>query len=151
VTGQIPPKIVLTVFNPIFAALLRSPLHGVVDGQFMLLHFTGRRTGRRYDLVVGRHELDGDLAVMTHARWRMNFQGGADVEVTVDGRRRRARAVLVEDPDQVAATYAAEIARIGWEGSQRRLGLKLAGRAPTLEELRQAVDRDDLALVTLRE
>src|SRR3954468_4920414 len=148
VRRQEPPAIVLTVMNPIFAGALRSPLHGVVDKAFMLLHLTGRKTGRRYSLVVGRHDLDGVPTAMTGAPWRVNARGGADAEVTSEGRTWRARAELVEDPDTVAAAYAGEIDRLGWKGARRQLGLVISvGRAPTHEELLEAVHRDHLALI----
>ena len=59
VTVNMPPKLMLTVFNPLFGVLLRSPVHRLLDGPFMILHLTGRRTGMPYDIVVGRHELAG--------------------------------------------------------------------------------------------
>jgi hypothetical protein len=150
VRGGEPPAAV-KVTNPVFATLLRSPLHGAVDKAFVLLHLTGRKTGRRYSIVVARHELDGVLTVMTNSPWRVNARGGADAEVTSDGRTWRARAELVEDPDAVAAAYRAEIERIGWQRAPRRIGIKLAvDRAPTHEELVDAVHRDHLSLIRLR-
>ena len=146
-----PPAIVLTVMNPIFGFLIRSPLHGVVDKAFMLVHLTGRKTGRHYSIVVGRHEIDGVTTAMTSSPWRVNARGGVDAEVTSDGRTWRARAELVEDPDTVADAYASEIARYGWKAAQRRLGITIdADRAPTREELLDAVERDHLSLIRLR-
>jgi hypothetical protein len=46
------PPLKLAVINPIFRALMRSPAHGAVHKAFMLLHLTGRKTGKRYSLVV---------------------------------------------------------------------------------------------------
>ena len=51
----------------------------------MVLRFFGRRTGRRYDIPVVAHRLDGDLYALTDAPWRNNFRDGVDVEVTLDG------------------------------------------------------------------
>ncbi len=147
VTRRPPPQIVLTVFNPLFSALLRSPAHALVDSSFLILHVTGRRTGKRYDVVVTRHESDGVLAVLTNSPWRLNTRGGAEVEVTSRGQTRRGHAALVEDADQVTDAYAAEIARYGWKAAQRPLGLKLPGRAPTRDELRAAVVREQLSLI----
>ena len=150
VSRQTPPKLMLMVFNPIFGLLLRSPAHRLVDEAFMILHLTGRKTGKRYDLVVGRHDLDGVLTVMTSAPWRLNTRDGAAVAVTLDGRTRHGQGHLVEDVDQVTDAYAAEIERYGWKGAQRSLGLKLgAGRAPTRDELSTAVVRDGLSLIRI--
>jgi hypothetical protein len=147
VSRQPPPKIVLQVFNPLFSALLRSPAHALVDNSFLILHLTGRRSGKHYDIVVTRHELDGVLTVMTGSAWRLNTRGGAAVQVTARGTTRNGRGVLVEDADQVTDAYAAEIGRYGWKGAQRPLGLRLAGRAPTRDELRALVVREELSLI----
>ncbi|MGZ4620155.1 MAG: hypothetical protein ACXV3F_15960, partial [Frankiaceae bacterium] len=121
------------------------------DSQFMLLHLTGRKTGRHYNIVVGRHEIDGVLCVLTSSPWRVNARGGADAQITDKGVTRPARAVLVEEPDHVAAAYGAEIERLGWKGAQRRLGVKLTvHRTPTHEELADAVRRDRLSVVRLQ-
>ena len=146
-----PPAIVLSVMNPIFRTILGSPLHGLVDKAFMLVHLTGRKTGRRYSIVVGRHEIDGVTTAMTSAPWRLNARGGADADVTTDGRTWHARAELVEDPDAVADAYAAEIQRFGWKGAQRRLGITMDGdRPPTQEELREAAEQAHLSLILFR-
>src|SRR4051794_11462985 len=148
VAQQPPPRWVLRIINPIFARLLRPPLQGAVDKAFMLVPLPGRKTGRRYSIVVGRHALDQVPTAMTGAPWRVNARGGADAEVTSGGRTWRARAELVEDPDAVAAAYAGEIDRLGWKGARRQLGLVISvGRAPTHEELLEAVRRDHLALI----
>ena len=97
-----PPEMMAKVGNPIFGWLLRSPLHGLVDEHLMLLHFRGRKTGRGYTLPVGRRDIDGRLGVLTSSGWRANFRGGAPVEVTLEGERRRGHAELAEDPEEVA-------------------------------------------------
>lgn len=147
---QAPPAALLKVGNAVFRTLLRSPLHGAVSGSFALRHVTGRKTGRRYDLVVGRHDVDGGLTVVTSAPWRKNLAGGAALEVTVAGRRRPAHGELVEDPDVVAGLYGAEIERLGWKRGSR-LGIKVnVQRTPTHDELADAARRDHLSVVHVR-
>jgi len=46
----------------------------------MVLRFFGRKTGRRYDIPVVAHRLDGELYALTDAPWRNNFRGGTDAE-----------------------------------------------------------------------
>ena len=60
----------------------------------MVLRFFGRKTGRRYDIPVVAHRLDGELYALTDAPWRNNFRDGADVEVTLDGHVTRMREQL---------------------------------------------------------
>ena len=79
----------------------------------MVLRFFGRKTGRRYDVPVVAHRLDGELYALTDAVWRNNFRGGADVEVTLDGHVTRMWGQLLDDPEAVAPLYAGLFAAFG--------------------------------------
>ena len=96
VKRSVPPPALVKMGNPLVRILLGSPLHGVLDGSFLVLHLVGRKTGRRYDIPVGYVDMEGRLAVVTVARWRVNLRGGADVEVTRHGRLRPMHALLDE-------------------------------------------------------
>jgi hypothetical protein len=155
IEAEPPHATLLRVVNPVFAAMLRSPLHRLLDVAFrprlLVLRLPGRRTGRTYDIVVARHDLGGVVSVLTNASWRLNARGGTDAEVTCDGVTRRARAVLVEDPDEVADAYAAEIRRIGRKAARRHLGVRITvERMPTHAELVDGVRREHLSLIRLR-
>ncbi len=93
--------------------MLRSPLHRLISRYLMLLIFSGRRSGKRYEVVVGRHEMGDVLVVPSASRWRFNLRGGAPVEVMLGGIRRAGRAELLEDPDEVARAYEALLERVG--------------------------------------
>jgi len=150
VKRSVPPPALVKMGNPLVRMLLGSPLHGGLDGSFLVLHLTGRKTGRRYDIPVGYVDMEGKLAVVTVARWRVNLRGGADVEVTLRGRLRSAHALLEEDPASVAVSYQAMINRIGWAKAQRQLGISLPGRrAPTLVELNDAAREYRWSVITL--
>jgi hypothetical protein len=90
VKRSVPPPALVRLASPLVRMLLGSPLHGVLDDSFLVLHLAGRKTGRRYDIPVRYADMDmeGKLIVVTVARWRVNLGGGADVEVTLDGRLR---------------------------------------------------------------
>jgi hypothetical protein len=149
VSVQDPPRLVLRALNPIMRTALRSPLHPAVDKTVMLLHITGRRTGRHYTIPVGRRDVDGQLAAFTHAPWRANIRGGADVEVSHDGRREPMRAELDEDPASVAAVFDEQLRTLGWRKASR-LGLKLhVDRSPTRVELQDALAEARVSVITL--
>jgi F420H(2)-dependent quinone reductase len=144
-----PPEAMVKVGNPIFGWLLHSPLHGLVD-EHLMLHFRGRKTGRPYTLPVGRRDIDERLGVLTSSGWRVNFRGGAAVEVTLEGERRHGHAELAEDPEEVARVYANLIGRYGYEQAGRRLGIKInVDRMPTHEELVDAIERSGLSVITI--
>ena len=98
VERSVPPPALVKMGNPLVRLLLGSPLHGVLDDSFLVLHLTGRKTGRRYHIPVGYVDMEGTLSVVTVARWRVNLRDGADVEVTMRGRLRPMHALLDEDP-----------------------------------------------------
>jgi len=116
----------------------------------MVLRFFGRKTGRRYDIPVVAHRLDGELYALTDAPWRNNFRGGTDVEVTLDGHVTRMRGQLLDDPAAVAPLYAGAIDHFGVKRAQRMLGLKIHTPAtPATEALAEAVRRYHLSAIRL--
>jgi hypothetical protein len=139
VEGAEPPEALARVVNPVIKVLLRSPLHRPFSRHLMVLAFRGRKTGKTYEVVVGRHELDGALLVPTGTtgrRWRLNFRGRTSVEVTLEGRRQRGQGELLEEPDEVARVHQLLLARVGPKNA-RRLGLRVnVDREPTVEELK---------------
>jgi len=150
VKRSVPPPALVKMGNPLVRMFLGSPLHGLLDDSFLVLHLTGRKTGHRYDIPVNYVDLEGKLAVVTVARWRVNLRGGADVEVTLHGRRRPMHALLEEDPAPVAVSYQAMIDRMGLKKAQRQLGISLpGGRAPTAPELKDAACEYGWAVITL--
>ncbi len=145
------PRWAQRVANPVVRRLLRSPGHRLLGRYLMLLTVTGRRTGRRITVPVGRHELDGQVLCVAQGRWRVNLRGGAPVELLLDGRRRTGHGELVEDPDAVARVIAQLVARLGTAGAQRRLGIVVRGDGPpSHEELRAGLGgRKAVVRVTL--
>ena len=150
ITRKAPPAALVRAFNPVARLLLRSPLHGLLDPTVLLLHVTGRKTGRRYDIPMGYTALDDRLVLITVARWRANLRGGGDVEVTRHGVRRPMHALLDEDPASVAVTYDSVIEHLGWPRAARQLGIATDHeQRPTLLELRVAAQANGWAVITL--
>ena len=138
------------VSNPLVRGLLRSPAGGRMRRQFMVLRFFGRKTGRRYDVPVVAHRLDGGRYALTDAPWRNNFPSGADVEVTLDGHATRMRGELLDDPQTVAPFHARAIDHFGVKRAQRMLGLKIHTPAtPATEALTEAAGRYHLSAIRL--
>ena len=150
VKRSVPPPALVKMGNPLVRMFLGSPLHGLLDDSFLVLHLTGRKTGHRYDIPVNYVDLEGKLTVVTVAKWRVNLRGGADVEVTLHGRRRPMHALLEEDPASVAVSYQTMIDRMGLKKAQRQLGISLpGGRVPTALELKDAAREYGWSVITL--
>lgn len=145
-----PPKALMRLVNPLMRRLLGSRWHRRLSQALLVLHFHGRRSGRHYDVVAGHHHIGDRFGVMTNSPWRHNFADGRDIEVTYLGRRRPARATLIEDPETVADLYRDVIEEVGVDQAQRRLGIKInVDRTPTRDELLDAVRREGLSFVEL--
>jgi hypothetical protein len=116
-----PPRwMVEHVVNPLMRRVVPTPLGRRVP--VALLRFTGRRTGRRYEIPVGVHEVEGALVVFTPARWAANFEGGAVAELVRGGRCTAVRGVLVREPAQVGTWLRAALSAAP---SPRRVGLSV--------------------------
>ncbi len=114
----------------------------------LLIRVIGRRSGRRLEIVAGRHEVDGRPATFTNSPWRLNFRGGRECKVVLGGVEHHAQGDLIEDPERVAAVYGELIDRLGVRDAQRRLGIKInVDRKPTAEELAAAVRSTGLSIL----
>ena len=146
----VPPRALVRMGNPMVRLLSRSPLHGFIDHAVLVLHVTGHRTGRRYDIPVNYLDIGGRLTVVTAATWRVNLRGGADVAVTLRGRRQPMHATLEEDPSAVAVAYQEIISRLGWLKASRYLGISGPdGLQPTVLELKGAAREYGWSVITL--
>ena len=129
-----PPKPVLRVLNPVIRRLLLSPLAPRMPAPMAVLEFTGRRSGRRFEVCVGVHEVAGGPVVFTEAPWRRNFAEGRDVVLRRGEQRRAGRGLLVEDPEAVAHALGQAVERVGPGG----LALRVApGHHVTHDDLRR--------------
>lgn len=86
-------------FNPLVAAVLRSPFHRLLSSGLMLITVTGRRTGRRYTIPVGYQRHEDVLTILASEapkkQWWRNFHDPAQVDVNVKGKPLSGIAELV--------------------------------------------------------
>ena len=95
--------------NRVPAAILSSPLHGLLSGKRLVLTFTGRRSGTRYATPVNYLQRGREVLITTDSSWWHNLDGGAPVELRLRGRRLRATAEAVRDYDLVAEALTAVV------------------------------------------
>ncbi|MFI0411616.1 hypothetical protein [Actinomadura sp. 3N508] len=144
----LPPAEERAAANERMRDLLTGPEPGPMAERLAVLRFTGRRTGRRYELPVGVHSIDDIPVIATSGGWRHNFADGAGTEIIWRGARRTARLVAVTDPDRTARGYL-ELYRRYEDAAERRLGITVTGD-PDLDAFRGAVDRCGLSLLEVR-
>ena len=142
-----PPEPVMRVMNPALRYLLRTPLGGPLRG-FMVLTFTGRKTGRLYSIPVSAHHVDGTLYALAGSPWTLNFRGGAPAEVVHGGQSSPMRGELIEDAAALAELFHRCASQYGAARAQRLMGLKFREpRVPTLEQFREAVVDNKLVAI----
>jgi hypothetical protein len=145
-----PPEALLRAVNPALRAALRLPLLGSSLKDFMLVEYTGRKSGRRFAVPVSAHRLDGDLYVILEAGWKHNFTDGAPAEVTHGGKKTPMQGLLIKDPAAVADIVHRVASGCGAKKAQRSMGLTFGSNTvPSLDEFTEATKRLKIAAIRL--
>jgi hypothetical protein len=144
-----PPQAVLRVVNPTLRFVLRTPLGSSIK-EFMVVSFTGRKTGRRFSVPVSAHHIDGGLYVLLAAGWKHNFRDGAPAEVRYAGKTTPMRGELITDHAAVADLAHRAAQSYGPKKAQRTMGLKFRDEGvPSLADFTDAARRLKLAAIRL--
>lgn len=89
--------------NPLIAALLRSPLHGLMSRNLLLLTYTGFSSGRRYTLPLSYVTVDDRLYLCTRSsRWWRSLRDRRPVELRLRGARVTATPIVVDGASEEA-------------------------------------------------
>ncbi len=85
--------------NPVMRTLLRSPLHGITSHNIGIVHFTGRKSGRKLSTPLSYTREGDTVRLMSNrsTRWWLNFRGEEiRVEMEIARQRHPGTAVLLE-------------------------------------------------------
>jgi deazaflavin-dependent oxidoreductase (nitroreductase family) len=96
---------IIRVVNALPKLILRSPLHGLMSKQILLLTYTGRKSGKRYTVPITYVEVGETLLLATDRPWWKNLRGGAQVQVWLRGKKREARTEVVTDEATIRELY----------------------------------------------
>ena len=143
-----PPDAFLRTVNKALRPLLRTPLAGPARKHLMVVSFNGRKSGRRYEIPVSAHRIDGDLYALASAPWTKNFRGGHTADILHDGKTTAMLGQIVEDRARVADLYHRCADAYGPKRAQRMMGLGFRdNRTPTVEEFAEAIDREGMVAI----
>lgn len=79
--GGIPPAV-----NKTIKYLLRSPFHGILSKNMLLISFTGRKSGKTFTTPVS-YSREGDLLyIFTHATWWKNLDPNIPITLHLQGK-----------------------------------------------------------------
>ena len=85
--------------NPVMRGLLRSPLHGITSHNIGIVHFSGRKSGRKLSTPLSYTREGNIVRLLSNrsTRWWLNFRGdGVKVEMEIARQRYPGTAVLLE-------------------------------------------------------
>ena len=143
-----PPEPIMRLMNPLLRYLLPTPLAGGARKQFMVLKFKGRKSGKRFEIPVSAHLLDGQLYALAGSLWTVNFRGGGPAEVVYGGKTKPMTGELIEDPATVSELFHRCAQGYGAGRAQRMMGVKFRDPGlPTLEDFREAVVENKLVAI----
>ncbi len=141
-------SLIYRVINPIVKTILKSPAHGVLSHNTLLLRYQGRKSGQRYELPIS-YARSGDQIFGFTARknrWWLNLQGGVAIELLLAGDWVFAHA-QVETHDLETITSALAVFLLAVPRDAKPSGVRLAADgSPDASDLKAAAQR----LVALR-
>lgn len=134
---------ILRRLNPLIGAVLRSPLHGAMSRNLLLLTYVGAKSGVPRTVPLSYVEVGGRLYLCTrNSRWWRSLRNGGAVALQLRGRRVSATPVVVD----LATTEALDALR-AFLAANPKTGEMLyqvrAGkdRRPVEDDLRREVAR----------
>ena len=92
---------VFRILNVPMRALLGMPFPTPLGRRLMLVHHTGRKTGKHYRQPVSYVRDNGTLLTPGGGSWTRNLRDGEPVRIRLRGRDINARPDLIKDPGEV--------------------------------------------------
>jgi len=145
------------VGNPLVAAVLRSPVHGLLSDSLLLLTVRGRRTGRDHTFPV-QYARDGQTLYVVPGgredkRWWRNLLAPATVQVRLRGHDVTGigQVFLAEDdPELVAEAMGTYLPRFPSSARIRGLTVTNGRIAEDDAQLRAASAQDAIVQIKLQ-
>lgn len=134
-------------FNPIMIWLLKSPLHGFISKNVMLITVTGRKSGNPISTPTN-YLLDGNTLWVISWRdrkWWRNLRGGANVRVLLAGQNLEGRGQVIEEEKAVTRDLFDYYKKAPKNAKYVGIGLDAAG-LPVLADCESASQK----MVTIR-
>lgn len=125
-------------YNSIMTAILRSPLHGILSKNTLLITVTGRKSGRKYTTPVNYYQQNKDLLVISKRErtWWRNLVGGSPVSLVLKGKTVKAFGEAFGDEAQVVELLEGYLDR--FPRSAGPLHVRLENGKPDSGDLRRA-------------
>ena len=129
------------LINPPVKRLLRSPLHGLMSRNTLLLEFTGRKSGRALSTPISYRQDGGAAHCFTNRSfgWWRNLSDGQEVQLTVRGGQLKSRPLVVtDDHDLMSAELTAFLKAVPRDASHAGVSMDSKGD-PDPDDVRRVV------------
>lgn len=130
------PKGAFKIVNPVIKSILRSPFHKIISGNFIVLTFKGRRTGKQVSTPVGYTRKSNSLIVFTFSSWWKNLKENPEVSILLQGRDVKGKIEIITDLNKVAQAVNLILDTRGDEMG-KRLGFERISPEASAEEIRE--------------
>jgi len=130
-------------YNGMMKWILRSPFHGILSGNTLLITIIGRKSGQTVITPVNYVRV-GDILSATsyrHRTWWRNLRGGAPVTLRLQGKEIRASANVIEDDAGVANGLMAHLQKVPQYAKYFQVGLDSSGQPVAADVACAAQDR----------
>ena len=124
------PEPLFVVINPLMGLVLSSPLHFLVSRSLLLIRYQGRRTGT-WRTTPLRYVQDGDAIRCFSSQgtqWWRNLEGGAQVTLTVRGKRLECEATVITDQAHARSLLAAYLDQYPQDAAYHEVALTPNGQ-----------------------
>jgi hypothetical protein len=139
------------LLNPVIRRLLRSPLHGITSHSIGIVHFSGRKSGRKLNTPLSYTREGNVVHLLSNqsTRWWLNFRG-EDVKVEMEIARQRypGTATLLEGDSEALRKGVHRFIR-ALPRDAKVYGLELDANRAVVESSLAAIARQ-LVLVEIR-
>jgi deazaflavin-dependent oxidoreductase (nitroreductase family) len=90
--------------NFMIRLILSSPLHAMMSKNTLLIHITGRKSGKQYTTPVNYTQQDNLIRLTTQRRrvWWRNFKDRPETAITLRGQRLSGTAKVFENLEEAA-------------------------------------------------
>lgn len=143
------PTSVLPFVNNAMKFVLRSPIHGMVSKNVLLITFTGCKSGKTYTTPVCYSQEGNQVYIFTHAKWWKNLCNCTAVTLRLRGRDiPGVPKPVVEDKGAIAARLTAHLQRVPSDARYYDVTFDENGN-PNAEEVEKAVQTVVMIRVSL--
>jgi deazaflavin-dependent oxidoreductase (nitroreductase family) len=125
-------------FNPFMIWLIRSPLHQLLSKNFMILSYTGHKSGKSYQVPVNYTRQGDDLVTFSYRErtWWRNLRGGASVMLRLEGKDVSATSRVTEDVPEVVEALTTYLSQTPQMARYFQVSLDSSG-VPSTEDIKK--------------